>query len=90
MAEVGDELGALLKKIAPSTLTTVVTVPPAARTEIQPDFIISRQHAGDATTYHATLREHLSEFFGSLCDTALTDALEIAREERARRAEGGN
>lgn len=91
MAEVGDELGALIKKIAPSTRTSVVEASqPVLRAEPQPDFIISRQHTGDDNAYHARLRAHIAELFGSLCDTALTDALEIAREECARRAEGSN
>ena len=83
-AEVGDELGALIKKIAPSTRTTVVEATYAE------DFVVSPQHESNDVTYHANLREHLTAFFSSLCDTALADALEIAREERARRAEGGN
>jgi hypothetical protein len=40
--------------------------------------------------YHAGLRAKLSELFGSLCDAALDDALVIARDERARRMDGGN
>jgi hypothetical protein len=83
ISEVGDELGALIKKIAPSTRTAVIADP-------EPDFVVSRQHADDDVAYHATLREHLADLFSSLCDTALADALEIAREERSRRAEGGN
>jgi hypothetical protein len=91
MAEVGDELGALIKKIAPGTRTSVVEAPqPVLQAEPQPDFIIARQHTGDDATYHAHLREHLTGLFSSLCDAALADALEIAREERDRRAEGGN
>lgn len=91
LAEVGDELGALIKKIAPSTRTSIVEAPqPVLQVEPPPDFIISRQHTGADATYHANLREHLSDLFGSLCDTALADALEIAREERDRRTEGGN
>ena len=84
IAEVGDELGALLKKIAPGTRTDVVAAPEAA------DLVIERQHPDGDGDYHANLREHLTALFESLCDTALADALEIAREERARRAEGGN
>ena len=81
LAEVGDELGALLKKIAPGTRTEVVA---------ESDLVIERQHAGDDAAYHEKLRENLTALFESLCDTALEDALCIAREERARRAEGGN
>lgn len=94
LAEVGDELGALIKKIAPSTRTSVVEVKPSIPAvidaEIEPEFVISRQHAGDDATYHASLREHLTELISSLCDTSLSDAIEIAREERDRRAVGGN
>jgi hypothetical protein len=85
LAEVGEELGALVKKIAPSTQTTVIPTP------IDPDdFVVSPQHNNDDATYHARLREHLTALIDSLCDESLADALEIAREERARRAEGGN
>lgn len=87
IAELGDELGALIKKLAPSTQTSVVPAAPAPS-----DLVISRAHSddGDNTHYHANVREHLVELFSSLCDTSLADALEIAREERARRAEGSN
>jgi hypothetical protein len=88
LAEVGDELGALVKKIAPSTRTTTIAATPS---EPDPDdFVVSRMHADDDDAYHATLREHLAELISSLCDTALADTLKIAREESARRAEGGN
>jgi hypothetical protein len=101
LAEVGDELGALIKKVAPSTQTSVVTAEPTAfvmsrhqaDTDAVPDlgtFVVARQHEGDGNAYHANLREHFSEMFSALCDTSLADVLEIAREERARRAEGGN
>jgi hypothetical protein len=89
LAEVGDELGALLKKIAPSTRTAVVSQPIAAPQQVV-DFLVSQQHGDDDETYHANLREHLTGFFGTLCDTSLADALEIARQERDRRAEGSN
>ncbi len=82
VAEVGDELGALIRKVAPSAQTIAV--------DPEPEFVVSRLHADDDDDYHASLREHLAALFGSLCDAALADALEIAREERARRAEGGN
>jgi len=92
--EVGDELGALIKKIAPSTRTAVVE---AAQVEaLQADaIVISPQHDGnDCSTasagYHERAREHLTAMFNSMCDQTLSDALEIAREVRARRAEGGN
>lgn len=83
LAEVGDELGALLKKIVPGTRTTIVEATPIGE-------VVSPQHQADDVPYHDNLREHLTTLFGSLCDTSLTDALEIAREERARRAEGRN
>jgi len=87
LAEVGEELGALVKKVAPSTQTSVIPTPIESD-----DFVVSPQHAhaDDDAAYHARLREHLTALFSSLCDASLADALEIAREERARRAEGGN
>jgi hypothetical protein len=86
-AEIGDELGALIKRIAPSTQTAVIEpVPHPHPAEV----IISREHVEHDTVYHAELRDHLVALFGSLCDTALEDALHIARQERDRRAEGGN
>lgn len=78
LAEFGDEVGALIKKISPSTQTEA------------PDLVVSRAHSDDDGDYHADVRTHLTELISSLCDTSLADALEIAREERARRAEGGN
>lgn len=92
LADVGDELGALLKKIAPGTRTTVVEAPASDETPaiVEGEIVVSQQHADDDATYHATLRDHLTELITSLCDASLADALEIAREERARRAEGGN
>lgn len=84
LAEIGDELGALIKRIAPATQTSVI----AAVGE--PDFVVSRAHVEHDAAYHAQLREHLVELFTSLCDTALEDALDVARKERERRAEGGN
>lgn len=93
IADVGDELGALIKKIAPSTRTSVIAAPvdpgppppdPSA------DLVITRAHADDDTGYHANVREHLVGLIGSLCDTSLADVLEIARNERDRRAEGSN
>jgi len=87
LADVGDELGALVKKIAPGARTSVVEAPPIPQGE---DFVVTPMHDGDDDAYHKNLREHLSALFSSLCDASLADALEIAREERARRAEGGN
>ena len=84
LAEVGDELGALIKRIAPSTRTTIVEPVP------EPDFVVSRAHVDHDASYHAQLRDRLVEMFSSLCDTALQDALDVARNERDRRAEGGN
>ena len=86
IAEVGDELGALIKKMAPGTRTTVVEAPPHDDADTE-DFVVYPQHQGDDAAYHGNLRNHLTTLFSSLCDTSLTDALEIAREERARRAE---
>ena len=84
LAEVGDELGALIKRIAPSTRTAIIA--PVH----EPDFVFSRVHDEFDASYHARLREHLVELFGLLCDTALQDALDVAHDERDRRAEGGN
>jgi len=84
LAEVGDELGALIKRIAPSTRTAII----APVTE--PAIIVSREHAEHDATYHENLREHLVALFDSLCDTALEDALDVARQESARRSEGRN
>lgn len=82
LAEFGNELGVLVNKISPGT--QVVDEPGPA------EFVVSREHSDSDSAYHATVREHLVGLIGSLCDTSLADALEIAREERARRAEGGN
>jgi hypothetical protein len=87
IAEAGDELGALIKKISPSTKTSVIAEPEPTP---DPDFVVSRSHMDNADAYHATLRTHLADLFSSLCDTSLADALEIAREESARRADGMN
>ncbi len=84
LAEVGDELGALIKRIAPSTQTTIIEPVPG------PDFVFSREHDEHDAAYHAQLREHLVQLFSLLCDTALEGALDVARNERDRRAEGGN
>ena len=84
VAEIGDELGALIKRIAPSTRTTIIEPVP------EPDFVVSRAHVEHDAVYHDQLRENLVELFTSLCDTALNDALDVARNERDRRAEGGN
>lgn len=104
LADVGDELGTLIKKIAPSVQTSVVEAPqPPVEAHAVPveahavpvetsdeSFIVTPQHEGNDVVYHEKLREHLVALFGSLCDSALADALDIAREERARRAEGSN
>lgn len=89
LAEVGDELGALIKRIAPSTQTTIAEPPDRLATR-EENFVISRQHIEHDAAYHAELRRHLVELFSSFCDTALEDALDVARRERDRRAEGGN
>lgn len=95
LADVGDELGALIKRIAPSTQTsivpaTVVEAIEATETVTTADVIIPREHSEHDTAYHVQLRDHLEALFSSLCDTALSDALDVARKERDRRAEGGN
>jgi hypothetical protein len=83
LADCGDELGTLIKKIAPSTQTSIIQPIP------EPDPIFAPHDTHDID-FHANTKEHLVAFFGALCDTSLADALEIAREERARRSEGGN
>jgi hypothetical protein len=88
LAEVGDELGALIKRIAPSTQATIVH--PVPEPHSVPDFVVSRAHPEHDDAYHADLREHLVGLFSSLCDTALQDALDVARNERDRRADGSN
>ena len=93
LAEVGDELGALLRRIAPSTRTTATILDPVPDEPgwlPEPDFVVSRAHSEHDAGYHAQLREHLVALFTSLCDTALEDALDVGRHEHARRAEGGN
>jgi hypothetical protein len=85
MGVAGDEVGALVRRVAPCVATR--TVAPAADPE---EFVVTPQHPPDDDVYHARLRERLVDLFSSLCDASLADALEIAREERARRAEGGN
>lgn len=84
LAEIGDELGSLIKRLAPSTQTAIVEPVSEA------DFVVSRAHVDHDPVYHAQLRDHLTALFSSLCDTALEDALDVARSERDRRAEGGN
>ena len=86
IAGAGRELGALIQKMAPGTASHV-TVPgplPVVFEDAPP------QHAADDAEYHADLHEQLIELFGSLCDSALDDALEIARREQAQRLVGSN
>lgn len=85
-AEVGDELGALIKRMAPGTRTTIIDPVP----EPEPEFIVSQAHNEHDAAYHEQLRERLVELFSTFCDTSLEDALNIARNECARRAEGTN
>lgn len=92
--EVSDELGALIRKIAPGTSRAVapnalgaIAIGTIAEGE---EFVVSSEHKDDDHHYHAALRDRLAELFNSLCDASLSDALEIARQERTRRAEGGN
>ena len=85
IAHVGDELGALIRKIAPGAVETAVISPEPEPTPPRA-IIIAPQHSPDDSDYHAGLRSRLAELFGELCDTALSDALEIANEERARRS----
>lgn len=89
MDEVGDELGALMRRIAPCT-RQVPAPAPQDQGQVQTSEFLFTPEPHDDENYHANLRQHLTDLFGSLCDVALADALEIAREERARRAEGSN
>ena len=86
LAEVSDELGALIKRSAPSPRTTIIEPVP----EFEPNFIVSQAHNEHDASYHEQLRERLVELFSTFCDTSLEDALNIARNECARRAEGTN
>ena len=85
-AEIGDELGALIKRMSPGTRTTIIE--PVS--EPEPEFIVSQAHNEHDAAYHEQLRERLVELFSTFCDTSLEDALNIARNECARRAEGAN
>jgi hypothetical protein len=84
LADVGNELGALIKRVVPAR---EVLVPEPV---VEADVVISRAHAEHDGVYHAELREHLAALFGSLCDDALEEALDIVRQERERRATGEN
>src|SRR5215831_13337124 len=88
LAEVGDELGALVRRIAPSTQPAIV--PPVVNPVPEPTFVFGRAHVEHDAIYHAELRAHLVDLFSSLCDAALEDALDVARQERDRRGDGGN
>ena len=95
VAEVGDELGALIKKIAPSTQAAIIQATAEAVEVAAPvigpdDFLVTAHPEGNVEAYRADLREHLTGLIGQLCDEGLADALEIVRNERARRAEGSN
>ena len=96
LAEVGDELGALIRRVAPSTRVAVVEPMIDSNGEstdepvLGPELVLSREHVEHDAAYHEQLRDHLEALFGSLCDAALDDALDCARKERNRRAEGGN
>ena len=85
-AEVGDELGALIKRMAPGTRTTIIEPVP----EPDREFIVSQAHNEHDAAYHEQMRERIVELFSTFCDTSLEDALNIARNECARRAEGTN
>ena len=86
LSEIGEELSALIKRVAPSPQPAQTTVVEPVVIEPVSGFI----HIEHDDTYHAELREHLTDLFGTLCDTGLETALDIARQERDRRAEEGN
>jgi len=92
-AEVGDELGALLRRIAPTAVSTsVIEVPSNGIEVIEPgmpaEIVIAKEHMTDDETYHVGLRQQLAVLFSSLCDASLADAAQVLREEHARRTEG--
>jgi len=91
IGEVGDELGALLRKVTPGAQrepsATALGSIAVATSDAPSDFVISPVHEGDDDAYHAALRERLAELLCSLCDASLSDALEIAHEERSRRVD---
>lgn len=97
LADVGDALGALIKRIAPGAQTSVVAEAVVAEVEAVEappphveEIAISPQAQSDDPAYHEKLREYLTGLFCSLCDKGLAAALDIVREEWARRAEGAN
>jgi hypothetical protein len=90
LAEVGEELSALIKRAAPSAQPAQPPQPTEATILEVSDFAVTPQHAEHDDDYHAELRAHLTHLFSDLCDTGLETALDIARQERDRRAEGGN
>ncbi len=83
LPRIGNELGALIAKIAPGTQHFGTDPEPE-------DLIISPQHADDDEPYHTAVREHFTALFSSLCDASLIDALDIARKEQARRTAESN
>jgi hypothetical protein len=89
MAEAGVEMGALLKRISPGAEPVVATeaIPDLSAV---PGFLVTREHVEHDAVYHAELRAELANLFASLCDNSLEDALDAARQERDRRAEGSN
>lgn len=98
MPEAGEALGALIMRISPGTAPAPAPVqatdpepaPEAVVIGPDPGFHVSRAHYEHDVAYHAELREHLVDLFGSLCDSSLEDALDVARQERDRRGEGAN
>ena len=88
-AEVGDELGALLKKLAPGTSIRTLTPETGVPIEAE-ECVVTPEHDEDDLEYHAGLRARLTNLFSSLCDELLSAASEIARDERARRVARAN
>lgn len=91
MADAGEELGALIKRISPGAEPAVATATETV-TDLSavPGFLVTREHLEHDAVYHAELRTELTNLFASLCDNSLEDALDAARQERDRRAEGVN
>lgn len=89
ISESSDELGALIRKISPAA-TNPPAPPTQEETEVVAEMVVTPDHDGSDEMYHAKVRESLTQLIGSLCDTSLVDVIDIAYQERERRAEGMN
>lgn len=86
LSEIGNELGALIKRITPGAAHPQPDDAPL----LTSDFLFTRTHSEDDEAYHADLHDHLVDLFTALCDAGLEDAITSARNEQARRLEGAN